>query len=113
MAKRKTNYNIKKKRLISLLETRETYSETDQTLIDNLMIMIELRDMAWDDIKENGITKNVAAPGKSSVMQKSTSISSLIDSNKAIVDITKKLALSPRDRFDLGIEADKNPKDGF
>ena len=111
--KRKTNYNIVKKKLVALLESREIFSEGDLVLIDNLIMMIELRDMAWNDIKENGISKKVVSNNKSVSTQKSTSVTSLMEVNKAIVDITKKLALSPRDRFDLGLSADKNPKDGF
>ena len=110
---KKINYNIKKQKLINLLEARGDFEETDLVIIDRMYMLIELSDMAFQDIRDRGIVVNVASPGKPEVFQKNPNISTLTESNKEILASSKRLALSARDRFDLGIATDKPTGDGF
>ncbi len=87
------------------LEDAGRYEKTDDILIESLVMCVEVRNMAFWDVKQNGTI--MAVDKEKKVMQKNHSISTFYQMNRSIMDISQKLGLSARDRHDLKLEAKK------
>lgn len=85
------------------------FEAVDETLIETLVMAIEIRDRAMMEIVENGILMYVDK--KQTIKQKNHAISTFYQMAKTIMDISKKLGMSPLDRMELKLERKEN--DGF
>ncbi len=88
------------------LQKENRYKEIDETMIETLVMAIEIRDRAFMTIAEEGILMYVDR--KKKVRQKNHAISTLYQMSKSIQDISKKLGMSPLDRLELKIENDED-----
>lgn len=82
------------------------FETVDETLIETLVMAIEIRDRAFMTIAEEGILMYVDRRKK--VRQKNHAISTFYQMAKAIQDISKKLGMSPLDRHEMKIENAEN-----
>lgn len=92
-------------KLTKELKKANRYEDTDDPLIESLVMCVEVRNMAFWDIKEHGTIMFVDKEEK--VKQKNHSVSTFMQMNKSILDISQKLGLSARDRHDLKLEPKK------
>lgn len=114
----RTGYNLEKGReTMDSLRSRFTkikkelqkdnrFENVDETLIETLVMAIEIRDRAFWDVNQNGVM--VFVDRRKKVKQKNHSISTFYQMAKAIQDISKKLGLSPLDRLELKIQPDES-----
>lgn len=87
------------------LQEANRYEKTDDVLIESLVMCVEVRNMAFWDIKEHGTIMFIDK--EQTVKQKNHSVSTFMQMNKSILDISQKLGLSARDRHDLKLEPKK------
>lgn len=107
---RKINYNILKKKLLKMLRSSPyDFQDTDMEMVDRFIEAKEIADMSMLDVRERGVVAPVNSEG--TVLQKNHSISAYFDAVKQIMELSKKLGLSARDRADLGVELKED--DGF
>jgi P27 family predicted phage terminase small subunit len=92
-------------KLTNELKKANRYEDTDDVLIESLVMCVEVRNMAFWDIKEHGTIMFIDK--EQTVKQKNHSVSTFMQMNKSILDISQKLGLSARDRHDLKLEAKK------
>jgi len=88
-----------------LLTDAGRYEKTDDEMIDSLAMCVEVRNMAFFHIKEFGVMMYIDKQKK--IKQKNHSVSTLMQMNKSIMDISAKLGLSPLDRLNLKMEIKK------
>jgi len=89
-----------------LLQENGRYEKTDDELIDSLAMSIEVRNMAFFHIKEFGVMMYIDKHKR--IKQKNHSVSTFMQMNKTIMDISAKLGLSPLDRLNLKLEVKKD-----
>lgn len=101
--KKKINYNLIKKKIIKTIKaSRELdFQEIDIHLVNRFVETQQIADEAFADIKLRGVVTPVSESGL--VLQKNHSISAYNDALKILLEISKKLGLSARDRADLGM----------
>tara|TARA_R110000803_G_scaffold210835_1_gene284134 strand:+ start:3357 stop:3683 length:327 start_codon:yes stop_codon:yes gene_type:complete len=100
---RKTNYNILKKKLLKMLRGSDyDFQELDLEMVDRFIEAKEIADMSMQDVRERGVVTPINT--EQTVLQKNHSISAYFDAVKQIMELSKKLGLSARDRADLGLE---------
>ena len=85
------------------------YEKTDDILIESLVMCVEVRNLAFWSIKEKGVLMFVDK--EKQIQQKNHSISTLMQMNKSILDISDRLGLSPLSRLNLKLEV--KPADQF
>lgn len=85
------------------------FQAIDETVIETLVMAIEVRDRAYMSIIEDGTLMFVDRRKK--VKQKNHNISTLREMAHLILQISKKLGMSPMDRFEMKLESKTN--DGF
>jgi len=88
------------------LAADDRFENVDETLVETLVMAIEIRDRAFWDVAQNGVM--IYVDRRKKVKQKNHSISTFYQMAKAIQDISKKLGLSPLDRLELKIEKPEN-----
>lgn len=81
------------------------YEKTDDELIDSLSMCLEVRNMAFFHIKEFGVMMYIDK--KETIKQKNHSVSTLMQMNKSILDISARLGMSPLDRMNLKLDVKK------
>lgn len=102
---------IKKEEIIEYLDSVGVYEPTDEYLVDIFIDNIEMMELAKIDLRTDGLKINVAGPDKPPYYQPSPAISILNTAIKNILNISRKLALSPLDRAALKIQIAE--EDGF
>jgi len=90
------------KKITKELTDAGRYEKTDDILIESLVMCVEVQQMAFWDIKANGVMIYVDKDNK--VKQKNHSISTLDQMTKSILNISAKLGLSALDRHNLKLE---------
>lgn len=88
------------------LQEDQRFENVDETMIETLVMAVEIRDRAFWDVTENGVM--IYVDRQKEVKQKNHSISTFYQMAKAIQDISKKLGLSPLDRMELKLERKEN-----
>lgn len=94
------------KRITRNLKTSGRYEITDDDIIDSLAMCLEVRNMAFFHIKEFGVMMYIDK--RRQIKQKNHSVSTLLQMNKSILDISSRLGLSPLDRLNLKLEVKKD-----
>jgi P27 family predicted phage terminase small subunit len=82
------------------------FEKVDETLIETLVMAVEIRDRAFMTIIEEGILMFIDKRKK--VKQKNHAISTFYQMARTIQDISKKLGMSPLDRMELKIEQEED-----
>lgn len=82
------------------------FEKVDETLIETLVMAVEIRDRAFMTIIEEGILMYIDRRKK--VKQKNHAISTFYQMARTIQDISKKLGMSPLDRLELKIEREED-----
>jgi P27 family predicted phage terminase small subunit len=82
------------------------FEKVDETLIETLVMAVEIRDRAFMTIIEEGILMFVDRRKK--VKQKNHAISTFYQMARTIQDISRKLGMSPLDRMELKIEREED-----
>ncbi|MCW0484669.1 P27 family phage terminase small subunit [Gaoshiqia sediminis] len=103
---------ITKKKLREYLEEKGIYNDVDEFLIDDFIAYLEMSQEARRDIKKRGAVMNIAKPENKPYYQQNPSVSILNNATKNLLNISRKLALSPYDRAKLKVEEDIED-DGF
>lgn len=93
------------KKITKELTEAGRYEKSDDILIESLVMCVEVQQMAFWDIKANGVMIYVDKDNK--VKQKNHSVSTLDQMTRSILNISAKLGLSALDRHNLKIEAKK------
>ena len=96
-------------KIVRDLKNEKRFEPVDETLVETLVMAIEIRDRAMMEIIENGILMYVDK--KQTIKQKNHAISTFYQMAKTIMDISKKLGMSPLDRMELKLE--RKEGDGF
>ncbi|OFY42066.1 MAG: hypothetical protein A2W90_02510 [Bacteroidetes bacterium GWF2_42_66] len=91
------------------LQDANRFENLDETLIETLVMAIEIRDRAFMTIAQEGVLMYVDRRKK--VKQKNHAISTLYQMHRIIADITKQLGMSPLARVELKIQLEE--KDGM
>jgi len=93
----RTRFNTYKRQL----KAANLYQPTDDTHIVTIVLCEEIQMRAFMDIETKGTLMKVSRIGK--VMQKNHSISTFYQMSKMILEVSKKLGLSPLDRMELKV----------
>lgn len=102
---------IKKTELIEYLQNLGIYNDIDEYLVDEFINYLTLAKQAREQIKKTGAVLNVARDANKPYYQQSPAVSILNQCTKNLLNISRKLALSPYDRANLKIEIEE--EDGF
>lgn len=103
-----------KDKIIDYLKEKEIYETVDDTLVDELIYNIKTIDNAKVDINKRGVIVNVRSdPEADPYFQPNPSVAIYNNALKLIMSISKRLGLSPEDRFNLGLVGKELNKDGF
>lgn len=102
---------LSKKGLIDFLSDRKSFENVDETVIEELLYNLELIKKAKDDINDRGIVCNVSSDPKKEVLQKNHSCSVYDSALKNVLNISRRLGLTPRDRKELELKVEED--DGF
>ncbi len=108
--RRGLNYLSQKKNIIKLLLERGQYTDIDIYLIERLMETMEIADLAMVSIRNDGVVIPMGANG---YLSKNPSISTYKDALKNIIELSKKLGMSVRDRAELGIGLQEEKEEEF
>ena len=103
---------VNKKKVFEYLNNKNIKIEVDEIIIDELIFNQYLIKEAKKDIKERGLNINVSK-GETPYYQTNPSISTYNQSVKNILNISRKLGLSPLDRKNLKIDSSSIIDDGF
>lgn len=107
--RRGRNYGAMQKNIVTLLKEKGQYQEVDSYLIERLLENMELADLSIREIRERGILIEM---GQNGYLAKNPAILTYKESIKFIIEISKKLGMSVRDRAELGIGTEEE-KDVF
>lgn len=94
------------RKITTELKTAGRYEKLDDELIDSLAMCVEVRNMAFFHIKENGVMMFIDK--RKQIKQKNHSVSTLMQMNKSILDISARLGMSPLDRLNLKLDVKKD-----
>lgn len=108
----KTNI-ITKKELTEYLINKGVYQEIDRYLIDEFIQYIKMAKDARDEIAKYGSVLNVSRDADRPYYQQHPAVSILNQCTKNLLNISRKLALSPYDRANLKIEIDNEEDENF
>jgi phage terminase small subunit len=85
-----------------LRESKYDFQNTDMEMVDRFIEAKEIADLSMLDVRLRGVVTPINI--EQTVLQKNHSISAYFDAVKQIMELSKKLGLSARDRADLGLE---------
>lgn len=102
---------IKKEEIIEYLEDLGLYQKVDEYLIDSFIDNLAIIEQAKTELLTTGILINIARPENNPYYQQSPAISILNSATKNVLNLSRKLALSPLDRANLKITIEE--EDGF
>lgn len=88
------------------LKATGLYQPTDDIHLETIVMCEEIQLRAFMDIETKGTLMKVSKEGD--VQQKNHSISTFYQMSKMILEISRKLGLSPMDRRDLKIQQEEN-----
>ena len=104
---------LTKKKLREYLQEKRVYERVDEWLIDDFIMYIKMAKEAREDITSRGAVMNIAKPENKPYWQQNPSVSILNNCTKNLLNISRKLGLSPYDRDNLGIGQIEELDDGF
>lgn len=96
-----------KKKIIEYLKDKNIYDDTDIMLVDELIFNIRMVKDCKQEIRDKGVLIDIArADADREYYQQNPAIAIYNKSIKNILDITRKLSLSPIDRSTLKIDTE-------
>lgn len=96
-----------KKQIIEYLQEKNIYQDVDIMLVDELIFNLQMIKNCKKEIKEKGVLIDIARPDADrEYYQQNPAIAVYNKSVKNLLDITRKLSLSPVDRSALKIDAE-------
>ena len=96
-----------KKQIIEYLQEKNIYQDVDIMLVDELIFNLQMIKNCKKEIKDKGVLIDIArADADKEYWQQNPAISIYNKSVKNLLDITRKLSLSPVDRSILKIDAE-------
>jgi P27 family predicted phage terminase small subunit len=101
-----------RKQLIEYIKNKGIYEEVDNTLIDELLYNVKIIKQAKKDLQEYGLMMNVSKNDDKPYFQQSPAVAIYNSAVKNIMNISRKLALSPLDRSALKVNVEEDD-DGF
>lgn len=101
-----------KKQLIEYIKDKGLYEDVDLVMIDELMYNIKVSRQAKKDLNKYGLMMNVSKDQNKPYFQQSPAVAIYNSAVKNIMNLSRKLALSPLDRKNLNLEA-TDEEDGF
>ena len=104
---------ITKKKLTEYLIDKGIYNDVDEWLVDEFIYNLKLIKEAKTDVEKRGTIMNIAKEGNKPYYQKNFSLSTIETATKTLLQLSKKLALSPFDRATLKLDDLDNMEDGF
>lgn len=96
---------LTKKKLKEYLENKGIYEDVDEYLIDEFIDYLKMSVEARRDINKRGTIMNIAKEGNKPYFQANISVSILNNCIKNLLNISKRLGLSPLDRENLKIDS--------
>jgi len=103
---------ITKKQLTEYLQEKGIYNDIDSYLVDEFVSYLKLSKQAREDISKKGAVFNIARDETKPYYQQNPSVSILNNATKNLLNISRKLGLSPLDRSNLKLDDDLED-DGF
>lgn len=101
-----------RKQLIQYIKDKGIYEEVDLVMIDELLYNIKMVKLAKKELQEYGLMMNVSKNDDKPYFQQSPAVSVYNSAVKNIMNLSRKLALSPLDRSALKINVEEDD-DGF
>jgi len=101
---------VTKKKLIEFLEERGLYEDVDDAMIDELYFNFQVMKQAKTDIKERGLLTPINTSG--TLTNQNPSIAIYNSAFKNLLNASRRLGLSARDRKELGLSSESK-SDGF
>ncbi|RCW38672.1 P27 family phage terminase small subunit [Marinilabilia salmonicolor] len=101
-----------KKQLIEYIKTKGLYEDVDLVMIDELLYNIRIAKQSKADLKKYGLMMNVSKNDEKPYFQQSPAVNIYNSSIKNIMNLSRKLALSPLDRQNLKVTVE-DEDDGF
>lgn len=96
-----------KKQIIEYLQEKNIYQDVDVMLVDELLFNLQMIKNCKKEIKDKGVLIDIARPDADrEYYQQNPAIAVYNKSVKNLLDITRKLSLSPVDRSILKIDAE-------
>ena len=96
-----------KKQIIEYLQEKNIYQDVDVMLVDELIFNLQMIKNCKKEIKDKGVLIDIARPDADrEYYQQNPAIAVYNKSVKNLLDITRKLSLSPVDRSALKIDVD-------
>ena len=103
---------LTQKELIEYLIEKGIYQEVDRVLVDDYIYNLKLSKQAKTEITKNGSIMNVSKDPQKPYYQQNPAVSILNQCTKNLLNLSRKLALSPYDRANLNINIE-NDDDEF
>lgn len=101
-----------KKQLIEYIKNKGLFEDVDLIMIDELIYNIKVTKQAKRDLDKYGLMMNVSKDPNKPYFQQSPAVAIYNSAVKNIMNLSRKLALSPLDRKNLNLEA-TGEEDGF
>ena len=101
-----------RKQLIDYIKDKGLYEDVDLVMIDELMFNLKVAKQAKKDLNKYGLMMNVSKDPNKPYFQQSPAVAIYNSAVKNIMNLSRKLALSPLDRKNLNLEA-TDEEDGF
>lgn len=96
-----------KKQIIEYLQEKNIYQDVDVMLVDELIFNLQMIKKCKKEIKDKGVLIDIArSDADREYWQQNPAIAVYNKSVKNLLDITRKLSLSPVDRSALKIDAE-------
>lgn len=100
-----------KNQITEYIKAKGIFEEVDMIMVDELLFNLKVIKEAKKDISNNGLVINTSK-GPNPYYQQSPSVSIYNNAVKNVMNLSRKLALSPLDRANLKISVEEED-DGF
>jgi P27 family predicted phage terminase small subunit len=94
---------MNKKNIVEYIKGKGIYDDVDIMMVDELIFNMEMVKTCKKNIKEYGVTMNISKDPQKPYFQVSPNVTTYNSCIKNIMNLSRKLALSPLDRQNLKI----------